>query len=418
MSPEQLKQIQKAIAQALQPIGEVVNQIRSNQKHVEGELEGIKKKMQPASGVGSARRAANKRVMDPDSLNVFFGGFNGEDFKMLLGAQHVRAPHILPVVGLVNFLGMNDDFGKPPQPRSYVKPIMECLTRAELPQKKNSTAAPKTFIDQEDWDQVDQNRFAMKACADEQILSCLWGAGRDGREKYISSKILELVLVQLDMRKETSAEAIMAQADDLCESWSGMASPIPGIGYGRCLIFGWNPRERLLLGEDSPMHRAWLAYCKVLDEIAERFDETFSDAASLYGYATFLTVAHYKVKVKESRGGMFESAGYGVMPEISKWESRIKGMANWLLDADACPTTNAFIVSERDRLNRLNEMADGAEDGAQMAVWASEQYVCELGACTVREPGEQPSDQSSELHARMLAVRHRHGRFLRAFRAL
>ena len=101
-------------------------------------------------------------------------------------------------------------------------------------------------------------------------------------------------------------------------------------------------------------------------------------------------------QVNESRGGMFASAGYGVMPEISKWESRIKGMANWLLDADACPTTNEFIISERDR---LNEIADGAEDGAQMAVWAGEQYVCELGACAVREPGEQPSDQISELHA-------------------
>lgn len=243
MSPEQVRQIQRAIAQALLPIGEAVNQIRSNQYRLETELEGIRKKTKPASGVGGARRAANKRVMDPDSLNVFFGGFNGEDFKMLLGAQHVRAPHILPVVGLVNFLSMNDEFGKPPQPKSYVKPIMECLTSAELPQKKNSTAAPKTFIDQEDWDQVDQDRFAITACADEEVLSSLWGAGRDGREKYINSKILDLVLVQLDMRKETSVEAIMAQADDLRENWSGMASPIPGIGYGRCLIFGWNPRK-------------------------------------------------------------------------------------------------------------------------------------------------------------------------------
>ena len=64
------------------------------------------------------------------------------------------------------------------------------------------------------------------------------------------------------------------------------------------LIVAWTG-ERLLLGEDSPMHRAWLAYCKILDGIAERFNETFSNSASLYGYATFLTVAHYKVKVRD-----------------------------------------------------------------------------------------------------------------------
>ena len=53
-----------------------------------------------------------------------------------------------------------------------------------------------------------------------------------------------------------------------------------------------------------------------------------------------------------------DTVGYGVMPEVSKWSSRIKSMTNWLLDEEACPTDNEWILEE---CTRLNEVAARAE---------------------------------------------------------
>jgi len=94
------------------------------------------------------------------------------------------------------------------------------------------------------------------------------------------------------MRKEADGEAVLRQQEEIDDLRSGMRSALPGVGYGTCGAFGWNPRNKVMLGEDAEVMVAYQMFKRSMENIAEKYEMEFQD--SLYTLGLHLVVFHYK----------------------------------------------------------------------------------------------------------------------------
>jgi len=355
--------VQDTIATPLRNMDASMGQLRKDQRALSTDVTALRAIVKPKAGTKGVVKAANDKVLAPETLDIFANDFHARDFEFYLRSSHTRKPHLLPMAALVHVSCVTEEFGENPEAKDFFVPFGDALTRAIIPVKKKErderggVVQERSFLDKAHWDSANHSKFKELAVADDETLSLLWGICRDGREAHITNMILQLSLEAFGMRKEADGEAVLRQQEEIDDLRSGMRSALPGVGYGTCGAFGWNPRNKVMLGEDAEVMVAYQMFKRSMENIAEKYEMEFQD--SLYTLGLHLVVFHYKFKVVENRTGVFgDTAGYGVMPEVSKWPVRIRAMTHWLLDEDQCPTENQFILEERVRLDAIAAAAE------------------------------------------------------------